>query len=148
MNSGDRLELFALAEAPEAARLARERLALPAPEVARLEPAAVAVREPRGLVVALAALRRKAGRELVALEEELPEPFGDGALVREPAEEEHDQVLVHFALQLELELCHRPVAARARQHVEEVAHFLGEGGEGAQVRAVEPLARVGALEAR
>src|SRR6185295_1804302 len=104
VNSSNRLELLALAEPPEAPRLARERLAPLAPQVARLEPAAVPVREPGRLVVALARLRRQPGRELVALEQQLPQALRDGTFVLEPAEEEHDQVLVDLALQLELEL--------------------------------------------
>src|SRR6187549_1084668 len=103
VNSSDRLELLALAEPPEAPRLARERLAALAPQVARLEPAAVPVREPGGLVIALARLRRQPSSELVTLEQQLPQPLRDGAFVLESAEEEHDEVLVDLALQLELE---------------------------------------------
>ena len=67
-------------------------------------------------------------------------------LVLQGEEEGGGQVLVHLALGFQLQLRHRAGGARAEEQVEEVAHLLGEGAEGAQVAVVEAHPRVLASE--
>src|SRR5437773_2468010 len=141
---GDRLQLFALAEPVEAAGLAGQVGHPGLAEEPPLEVGAVAIGEAAGRVVALRALRREALRQVVAAEEEVPEPHGDGPFVLQAQEEGGGQVLVDLGLQLQLELGHRAVAAGAVEQIEEMAHLLGDGREGAEVRGVEQHPGVGA----
>ena len=96
------------------------------------------------LAVTFGALAGHAVAQAIAAVQQLAQPRGHGAFVLEREQQHARQVLVQLALQLELQLGHRPLAPRPLGHVEEVADPFDHLAELIEARArpgLDDLAR-------
>src|SRR5262245_29159450 len=103
-------QLVLLAQPVETARLPHQVDEPRAEQERALQVAAIRPGQTARLPIALGALLRQVLADAIAAEEHLAKAAGHRALVLEREQGDHGQVLVHLALQLQLELRHAATA--------------------------------------